>query len=417
MTAEPAPVHPPTRDVEVVEADSSDRRASLVRQAIIVVVLLAVAALAYWFLAGGDHAPAAEQQAPRGPMPVGVVTIQPQDVPLESQYLAQTEPSQIVALRARVSGYLTERNFEEGQVVTKDQPLFEIDPQPFNVALRQAQAGLAAAQAQRQRADQQVQRFQGLAELQQAAQNELEQAQESQRVASAQIETQQALVEQAQLDLGYATILSPIDGVIGQAEQDVGSYVGGAGGNALLATVRQVDPMYVRFSVSERDLLRWQRLTDAGLVNDIPVDELSVHVILPDGRELAEIGRINYVDVAVDPSTGTAVVRATVPNPRGTLLPGQFVNVRVAGVNRLDATVVPKSAVTQTPGGATVMVVGEDGTAQARPITLGEWSPAGWIVEDGLGAGDRVLVDHLMQARPGTPVEPTEVSPTTQPAE
>ena len=415
---------PTASPVDVHDVAENTQPAALWKQGIALIALLVVVGLAWWwFASGGDAAPAAPTAGAGGPLPVGVVTVAPRDVPLASQFLAQTEPSQTVPIRARVSGYLVEQNFEEGQAVEAGQPLFKIDPKPFDVALRQAKAGLLAAQAQQQRAEQQVKRFQGLAELQQAAANELEQAQETQRVAAAQVETQQAMVEQAELDLGYATVNSPISGTIGQRAQDVGSYVGGAGDNALLATVRKVDPMYVRFSVSEQDLLRWQRLEAAGQVNDVPVDQLDVTIVLADGRELPQIGHINYVDVAVDPSTGTAVVRATVPNPEATLLPGQYVTARVSGVSRLNALVIPRPAVTQTPGGASVMVVDAEGKAQARPVTLGEWTSDGWIVEQGLEPGDRVIVDHLMQARPGTPVQPTEAPPTppttpptTQPA-
>ena len=405
-------------DANLQKADEQARPAAFWLQTAVAVGVVAVAAGA-WFgysaLSGGGDAPAAQQGMAGGPMPVGVVTVEPRDVPLESTFLGLTEPSKIVPIRARVSGYLQSVGFVEGEPVEEGQTLYEIDPQPFNVALRQAEAGLLASQAQQKRAQQQVERFQGLAELQQAAANELEQAQEAQRVAEAQVATQQALIEQAKLNLGYATVTSPIDGVIGETMQDIGSYVGGVGDSNLLATVRKIDPMDVRFSVSEQDLLRWQRLTAEGKVNDVPFTELDVRVELADGRVLEQVGRIDYVDVAVDPSTGTAVVRAAMPNPDGALLPGQYVTARISGVSRLSALVIPRQAITQTPGGATVTVVDDKNTAQARQVTLGEWTDDGWIVESGLEPGDRVLVDHLMQARPGTPVEPTEVKAEPQP--
>lgn len=393
----------------------------LLRQGAIVVVLLVVVAGLYIYWDRADHAPAATQAAgPQGPMPVGVVTVEPQIIPLSSQFLGQTVASQVVPIRARISGYLVERAFEEGQQVEEGQLLFRIDPQPFEVALNQAQAQLAAAQARLERAEQQLARFQALAEQQSAAASELEQWQEEQQVAAAEVQLQQARVEQAQLDLDYTTIESPIDGVIGQTEQDVGSYISPTG-NALLATVRKVDPIYVRFSMSEQDLLRMQRLVSSGAVTNVPIEELTVQVILPDDEPYAYVGEINYVDVTIDPSTGTAVVRATVPNPDHTLLPGQYVQVRVSGMERLDAVLVPQGAVMQNPTGSTVYVVDDAGTAQIRPVVVGEWYGDAWVIDSGLEAGDRVVVDHLMQVRPGAPIDPQPVAmptptPTTQPS-
>lgn len=357
-----------------------------------------------------DHAPTAREAAGAAhAVPVRAQLIEPQDVPLVVQYLAQTEPSETVQIRARVSGFLVERGFEDGDHVEKGQTLFQIDRIPFEVALRRAEAGLAAAEAQLVRAEQQVRRFKDLAELQQAAANELEQAQEAQRIAAASVATQRATIEQAKLDLDYTTVRSPISGVIGARRQDVGSYVG-PDADPLLATVRRIDPLYVRYSVSERDLLRWDRLKDEGLVSAVDVTDLNVEILLPDGRVLPQPGHIDYVDVAVDPNTGTALVRASVPNAEGTLRPGQFVHARVSGVSRLGALVVPQPAVLQTPNGAAVYIIDDEGTAQLRPVTLGDWAGQDWVVQSGLSAGERVIVDHLMQVRPGATVEATTVA-------
>ena len=368
-------------------------------------VLVAVLLAATVYLTQRDHAPEAREagNTPHA-ITVRVQAIAPKDIPIVTQYLAQTEASETVQLRARVSGFLIERGFEDGDTVEKEQILFRIDPKPFEVALRQAEAGLKAAEAQQLRADQQVKRFQELAEMQQAAANELEQAQEAQRIAAATVETQRALIEQARLDLSYATVRSPISGVIGARQQDVGSYVG-PGAEAVLATVRQVDPLYVRYSVSERDSLQWQRMSEEGLLNTTDLDDISVQIVLPDGKEFPHLGHIDYVDVAVDPSTGTTVIRAVVPNPDHRLRPGQFVHVRLLGIVRKGALVVPQSAVMQTPNGAAVYVVDENDKAQIRPIVLDEWAGKDWIVTSGLAEGERVIIDHLMQVRPGTPVE------------
>ncbi|MDX9912863.1 MAG: efflux RND transporter periplasmic adaptor subunit [Phycisphaerales bacterium] len=370
-------------------------------------VFVAVLLAATVYLTRKNHAPEA-RQADGGAhaIAVKVQVLKPRDIPIVRQYLAQTEASEIVQLRARVSGFLIERGFEDGDTVEQGQVLFRIDPQPFEVALRRAEAGLKAAEAQLVRADQQVLRFQELAELQQAAANELEQAQEAQRIAVALVETQRALIEQARLDLDYATVRSPISGVIGARFQDVGNYVG-PGADALLATVRKVDPLYARYSVSERDSLRWQRMTEEGLLNTTNIEDLSVEIVLPDGQEFPHRGHIDYVDVAVDPSTGTTVIRSVVPNPDHALRPGQFVHVRLLGIVRKGALVVPQSAVLQTPNGAAVYVVDDAGKAQMRPVVLDDWADKDWIVSSGLAEGERVIVDHLVQIRPGASVEPS----------
>jgi membrane fusion protein (multidrug efflux system) len=376
---------------------------------LIVLVLLGILGFAAFYLTRAGHGPAPRSAPPpSGPLAVNIITVEPKDVPITVEYLGHTEASETVPIRARVNGVLMERGFEEGQLVTEGQVLFRIDPKPFEVALRRAEAGLQSAQAVLTRAQRQVRRFEELAAQQQAAANELEQAQEALGVAAAAVETQRALIEQAKLDLGYTTIAAPITGVIGMRQQDVGSFVGPEA-EPLLATMRKVDPLYVRFSVSERDLLRWQRMTEQGMVGDVGVEDLTVTVVLPDGREFPHPGRINFVDVAVDPSTGTAVVRSSVPNPDRALLPGQFVHARIGGVSRLGALAVPQSAVLQTPAGASVYVA-DGGVAHIRPVTTGAWSSGEWIIESGLRSGDRVITDHLVQVRPGTPVE-AAVSP------
>lgn len=377
-------------------------------------LLIAVLPAIYYYFAATDHAPApVEAAGPSGPLPVSVLVMQPRDVPMETRFLAQTEASQLVPIRARVSGYLLERSFTEGQQVEQGQLLFRIDPEPFEVALAQADAQLAASQARLQRAQQQLQRVQRLVAQQAASADELEQWQEEQQVAAADVKLQQARLAQFQLELGYTTITSPITGMIGESLQDVGSYISPSG-ESLLATVQQVDPIYVRYSVSEKELLQWERLHIEGAISDTSVDQLDVEIMLPDGRIHPEMGKINFVDVAVDPSTGTAVVRATVPNPGGTLRPGLFVIARVKGVNRLGALTVPQAAVMQNPTGTTVYVIDDQGLAQLRPVVPGDWHGSEWIIDAGLAAGDRVITDRLMQLRPGMPVE--AVAPGAQPA-
>ena len=397
----------------------------LLGQVTITAILFAVLAGAYLYFREADHGPEPHEVAESpAPIPVTAITVHGHDVPLEWRYLAQTEASQVVPIRARVSGFLIERAFEEGQHVKQGQTIYRIDPQPFEVALAQANAQLAAARARLRRTSQGLERAKSLVSERAGSMADLEEWQGEHEVAAAEVQQQQERIAQAKLDLSYTTIESPISGVIGESLQDVGSYITAGSGDALLTTVRQIDPMFVRFSASERDQLRWQRLVGEGEVNDIPVEQFTVQVILPDGREYPYTGRIEFVDVAIDPSTLTAVVRATVQNPEETLRPGQFVNVRVTGAHRTNAMLVPQSAVLQTPAGTQVYVVDEESRVQPRPVEPGPWHGDDWIIESGLKPGELVIINRLMQIRPGMlvavrqpgsePLEPAEPGAATE---
>jgi membrane fusion protein (multidrug efflux system) len=228
----------------------------------------------------------------------------------------------------------------------------------------------------------------------------------AQHVAEADAQLEQARLRQAELDFGYTTVKAPIAGVIGRALKDVGTYVDDAA-NSQLAVLQQVDPIYVRYSISEQELLNWNRLQESGQVTMPKREELELEVTLGDGRTYRHRGRINFVDVQVEPSTGTAVVRGTVPNPEGALRPGQFVHATVVGFERVDTVVVPQKSVVQSPAGSSVYVVNDKNVVEQRPVTLGEWHGEGWIIEKGLQPGERVVTDRLMQVRPGTAVAAT----------
>jgi membrane fusion protein (multidrug efflux system) len=169
--------------------------------------------------------------------------------------------------------------------------------------------------------------------------------------------------------------------------------------------------MYVRYSVSEQDLLRWQRQRESGEITSPDVKQLELEVTLGDGRAYPHHGRINFVDVRVDPKTGTAVMRGTVANPENTLLPGQFVHASVLGIERINTIMVPQKAVVQAPSGPTVYVVNEKKVVEQRPVTLGDWVEQGWVVEKGLRTGERVVVDRLTQVRPGAAVAAVAANP------
>ena len=385
--------------------------------ALVLILVLAGGAL-FWTLM--DPAPSHEAASgPGGPIPVSVSTVEPETLSAHLRFLAQTEGSQVVEIRARVAGYLEERAFTEGQQVEKGSALFRIDAKPFEVQLEQARARLASAQATLERATHQVRRYQEAVARDAGTSNELEDWQTQQSIAQAQVQQATAEIAAAELELGYTTIESPITGSVGRSLKDVGSYVD-AGQNGLLAVVQQVDPMYVRYSVTEAEMLRFQRQEEAGVLIVPELTSIEFTITLADGSEYPHTGHINFLDVAVDQTTGTSVVRGEVPNPDGVLRPGQFVYATITNVQRVNVIRVPQSAVQMSPKGASVMVIGPDGNAQARPVELGEWDDNEfWVIEQGLQPGDRVITDRLMMVRPGAPVtvaEPRAESEAPSPA-
>ncbi len=379
-------------------------QAHLIRRGVAVLLLVAALAAAYLVWQRMDHGPKVEAAAQaRGPVEVAAVVVTKRNVPLRPRFLGQTEASQVVEIRSRVRGFLRERGFEEGQSVTQGQVLFRIDSAPFEAEVQMATARLDSAEARRDQTRRDVARIQQLATTGGATQTELEEAQRDLRVTEADAQLEQARLRQAELDFGYTTIKAPIAGVIGRALKDVGTYVDDAA-NSQLAVLRQVDPIYVRYSISEQELLNWNRLQESGQVTMPKREELELEVTLGDGRTYRHRGRINFVDVQVEPSTGTAVIRGTVPNPEGNLRPGQFVHATVLGIERVDTVTVPQKAVVQSPAGSSVYVVNDKSVVEQRPVTLGEWHGEGWIIEKGLQPGERVVTDRLMQVRPGMAV-------------
>jgi membrane fusion protein (multidrug efflux system) len=376
-----------------------------IRRGIPIVVLLLAIGGGYLFWSKYEHAPKAEAAPPaQGPIPVSVVTATPETVPVTMSYLGQTEGSQVVEIRARVAGYLQERTFKEGQHVQKGQKLYQIDPRPFEVELAQAKARLESSKATLERAQSQLRRFQNLSSRQTVSRDEVEQWEKDERVAQADVELQKAQIAAAELQLSYTSIESPIAGAIGKALKDTGSYVD-AGQNGLVAIVQQVDPIYVRFSVSEQDILRWQRQLASKQVTAPRPEDQEIELTLSDGSVYPHKAKVNYIDIQVDQTTGTSITRGVVPNPDGLLKPGQFIYARPLGVQRVDVIRVPQKAVIQSPAGASVFVVNDKNQAEARPVTLGAWSgDEQWIVESGLKPGDKIITDRLMMVRPGAPV-------------
>lgn len=366
-------------------------------------IVTTVCVLPLLALQSGCSAEAPKPTAPAA-VPVEWAVLQDRDVPMESRIVAQTKANSRVEIRARVAGELTKQGFENGDKVKKDQVLFEIDRRPFEASLSAARAQLAQAQAKLDDANAAVDRKRRLVEADAASKKELDDALTTQKGASAQLDIAKSGVEQAELNLEYTRLTSPLDGRIGKNLRDVGSLVD-AGQNSLLAVVQEMDPMLITFRMSEKELLTWNRgMAEGKLKVENGRSGLRVSVETSDGRRHDTTGVISFLGVEVDPATGTAEVNAKIPNPKELLLPGQFVTAIIDGAVKPGTLVIPQRSVMVGAEGMSVYVVDDKNTAQLRPVKLSKWSGGDWMVESGLAAGEKLVVDGVMKLRPGMAV-------------
>ncbi|MFC4345052.1 efflux RND transporter periplasmic adaptor subunit [Cupriavidus numazuensis] len=348
------------------------------------------------------------------PAEVGVMTVALKDVPLVYDFVGQTESSQQVEIRSRVNGFLDKRVYTEGSLVKAGQTLFLMDRKPFEATLQAAEAQLGQEQARLSTARADLKRVRPLAERNALSQRDLDDAIGKEQAAAAAVEGARANVISAKLNLGYTTITSPVAGLSSFAKRQPGSYIDTT--NSLLTYVAKLDPMWVNFSLSENEVLRIRSDRESGAVKYPEQDKFEVAIVLADGSEFPNRGRIAFADAAFSQETGTYRVRAEVANPEGVLRPGQFVRVKVHGAMRTQAIAVPQEAIVQGPRGQTVWVVGPDNKAQQRVIDAGEWTGNNWVVRSGLKAGERVAVTGTLRLVPGAPVRPVEMKPGATPA-
>jgi membrane fusion protein (multidrug efflux system) len=336
------------------------------------------------------------------PVQVSVLQVVPKDTPVSFEYVGQTESASQVQIVARVSGFLDQKVYTEGSMVKAGDVLFQQDPKPFRAELNAAKGALAAQQARLEVASDNLARVQPLVALNALAQKDLDDAIGAKQTAEAAVEIAKADVEQAQLNLGYTTIRTPVAGASSYARVNVGSYLDAQ--NSLLTYVSPLDPMYVNFSLSENEMLQFRMEQQSGRLKPPPADEYKVDIILADGTTFGQQGRITFADADFDQDTGTYRLRATFPNPDGSLRQGQFVRVRVIGAVRPQAILVPQKAVLQGAQGHFVIVVDKDNKAQIRPVQVGSWNGPDWFITSGLSAGDTVVVEGVAQLSPGMPV-------------
>jgi membrane fusion protein (multidrug efflux system) len=310
-----------------------------------------------------------------------------------------------VQIVARVAGFLERRVYTEGSLVKAGDLLFRQDPKPFQASLDAANAALAQQQARLRTAQDNLNRVKPLVALNALSQKDLDDATGAQQAAQAAVDAARANVQQAELNLGYTRIASPVTGQSSFARVQDGAYVGNE--NSLLTYVEQVDPIYVNFTISENDLLRIRADNAAGRLRLPPRDELQVKVVLADGSVFPETGRITFANADLNQKTGTYLLRATLPNPRADLRPGLFVRVRVSGAVRPNAVAVPQQAVLQGAKGHFVVVVDRESRAEIRPVEVGSWVGQDWFIDRGLQPGDVVVVEGMVRLAPGVPVKAT----------
>lgn len=357
-------------------------------------------------------APAAASGPAAAPPPpaVGVLKVTPADVGLLTELPGRTEASRVAQVRARAAGILTKRLFDEGSDVTAGQPLFTIDPAPYQAAVASAQAQVARAEAALMQAQANADRARPLLEAKAISEQESINAQAARQQALAEVAAARAALQTAQLNLGYASVSAPIAGRIGRAQVTEGALVG-QGEATPMALIQQVDPLYVNFTQPAADVLRLRAAIARGQFKQAGPEAAAVTLHLEDGSTHPLPGKLLFSDLSVDPTTGQITLRAIVPNPKKTLLPGLFVRVRVEQAQAPGAMLLPQQAVSRGPQGDTVRVVGEDGMVDVRPVKVGPARDGQWVVLEGLKAGEQVMVDGFQKLRGKGPVNPVPWTP------
>jgi membrane fusion protein (multidrug efflux system) len=357
---------------------------------------------------GGGAAQAAAQAAPPPPQTT-VQTVAIADVPVFQEYAGRTQGAREVQVRARVSGILLERTYQEGQTVQQGDLLFRIDPQPFEVRLQSAEAGLQQAEARLRQAQRNWNRVDELWQSRTISARTRDDAQAELELARASLAAAKADVESARIDLGYTSVEAPASGVTSLEDLPEGSLVGTGTDNGLLTTITQLDPIHVVFAIPEAEQMQTRLLIEAGKASlESDQGNVAVDILLSDGTVHGTEGWVDFTSSGVDPRTGTIQARAVVPNPEHRLMPGQFVRVRIKGLVRNNVAVIPDKALMQGPNGSFVYIVDAEGNAQVRPVETGALVEEGRIVESGLSSGDRLITEGVIKVRPGSPVTAVE---------
>lgn len=345
------------------------------------------------------------------PADVTVQAVEPQTFPVRFEYVGQTQGSKDVEVRARVTGIIEKRLYQEGSFVKAGQPLFIIDARQYQAQVNAANADLARAEAQKAQADRELARLKPLAERKAIGQKEADDAASNADFAAAAVKSAQAKLAELNLNLGYTKVIAPISGLSSRAQKSEGSLA--TANDTLLTTISQIDPIWIVFNVSENEQLRLNHAMAEGQLQ-LPKDNAyDVTVQLSDGSAFPRRGHINFADTRVNPTTGTYEMRAEIPNGDGALKPGQFVRVILQGAQRVNVLAVPQVAVLDGPQGKFVYVAGKDkdgkDVAAPRPVVVGDWVGANganeWVIESGLTAGDPVIVNGVAKLMGAGPIK------------
>jgi len=342
-----------------------------------------------------------KEPPPPAPPAVTVAPVTQKDTPIYIELVGSTLGSQDVEIRPRVQGYLVSMNFIEGAFIRKGDLLYKIDPLPFEASLAEARSNLATANAMLDKTKNDVARYTPLAKLKAVSKQELDNALSSQEAAQSQVAAYEAKVAQAKLDLAYTTITSPTDGIIGTTKVKVGSLVG-RGESTLLNTVSQIDPILFRCAIAEAEYLKIARRGEA--YNQALKKQYAVDLILADGSVHPHKGKLDAVERAVDPTTGTLTGQFIFPNPERILRPSQYGRARLVVDVKQNALLIPQRAVQEIQGLNSVMVVKADSTVEQRMVKTGDRVGDQWIIESGVKPGEQVIVEGVQKVTPGIQV-------------
>ncbi|AZP11517.1 efflux RND transporter periplasmic adaptor subunit [Undibacterium parvum] len=377
--------------------------------------LSAISLLVISALTGCSKAPEAQQ---RPPAPVSVITLVAGDAPLSKEMVGETAGFRDVDVRSRVNGIFIKKTYTEGQIVQAGQVLFEIDPEPYKAALDQAKGVFSQEVAKLEKARADRDRIAPLYKENAVSRKDFDDANAAYNTAVASNSTAQASLKQAELNLGYTKVIAPISGTTSKLVQSEGSLISASGDSGKLTTISQLDPLYVNFSYSEQDKQELDAAVRSDKVSLNDLKNLSATLKLSDGSIYQHKGKINFSDNRVDPKTGTIRARAIFSNPKGELLPGQFVRVTLDLGVRKNALVVPERAVMQSQADHILFTVDKENKVVPKPVKLGSIVNGKVIIESGVQAGETVIIEGQMKAPPGSTVKPTTASsaPTTSQA-
>ena len=374
--------------------------------------IIFITTLTMLVFACGKQEQASQSAAAMPPMPVSALEMKPTSVPITSEAVAQTEGAKEVEIRPRVGGILLKKMFQEGAAIKAGQTMFLIDPEPFKIALAQANAALAQQKARIEQTQREANRLKGLLATQSISQREYDNAVSDNAMAQASLMQYEAAVKEAQLNLSYTTVTAPTSGIAGRFLLSEGALV--AANTSLLTTIVQVSPIWVRFSMSDYELAHLGgRLTGKEVQH--------INLILPNGSEYPEQGKLNFSASEIDPALGTQQLRAEFKNVNRQLLPGQFVRIKVTTGKRDGVFLIPQTSVLTGDQGKFVYVAEQDQAgktvATIRPVEVGSWQGTDWVILGGLKEGDQVLVDNLIKIRPGAAIAPHPFGTTPAPSQ